>query len=117
MVCDIPAGDGKIANLFLQCTNKYFAWSDHIDRCRRPCCRPPLPRRCHRIYTTSPWTLSRRRCSSEAPRPQTVSGRHYTDKKENQIFLLYEEIQNEAVAKSYMTNGLLIYGEIFSHTY
>ncbi len=31
-----------------------------------------------------------------------------TDKKENQIFLIYEEIQNGAVAKSYMTNGLLI---------
>jgi hypothetical protein len=31
------------------------------------------------------------------------------DKKENQIFLIYKEIQNGAVAKSYMTNGLLIY--------
>jgi hypothetical protein len=39
----------------------------------------------------------------------------YTDKKENQIFLIYREIQSGAVAKSYMTNGLLIYGEIFSH--
>ncbi len=39
----------------------------------------------------------------------------YTDKKENQIFLTYKEIQNGAVAKSYMTNGLLIYGEIFAH--
>jgi hypothetical protein len=33
-----------------------------------------------------------------------------TDKKENQIFLIYKEILNGAVAKSYMTNGLLIYG-------
>jgi hypothetical protein len=33
--------------------------------------------------------------------------RDYTDKKENQVFL--------AVAKSYMTNGFLIYGEIFLH--
>ncbi len=40
---------------------------------------------------------------------------HYTDKKENQIFLIYKEIQNGAVAKSYMTNGLLIYREIFSY--
>ncbi len=32
-----------------------------------------------------------------------------TDKKENQIFLIYKEIQNGAVAKSYMTNGLLIH--------
>jgi hypothetical protein len=39
----------------------------------------------------------------------------YTDKKENKIFLIYKEIQNGAAAKSYMTNGLLIYGEIFAH--
>ncbi len=31
----------------------------------------------------------------------------YTDKKENQIFLLYREIQSGADAKSNMTNGLL----------
>ncbi len=37
-----------------------------------------------------------------------------TDKKENQVFLIYKEIQSGAVAKSYMTNGLLIYGEIFA---
>jgi hypothetical protein len=41
--------------------------------------------------------------------------KRYTDKKENQIFLTYKEIQSGAVAKSYMTNGLLIYGEIFKH--
>ncbi len=34
----------------------------------------------------------------------------YTDKKLNQIFLIYKEIQNGAVAKSYMTNGLPIFG-------
>jgi hypothetical protein len=34
-----------------------------------------------------------------------------TDKKENQIFLIYGEIQSGAVAKSYMTNGLLIMGK------
>jgi hypothetical protein len=39
----------------------------------------------------------------------------YTDKKENLIFLIYEEIQNGAVAKSYKTNDLHIYGEIFAH--
>jgi hypothetical protein len=32
-----------------------------------------------------------------------------------EIFAQYKEIQNGAVAKSYMTNGLLIYGEIFAH--
>jgi hypothetical protein len=32
----------------------------------------------------------------------------YTDKKENQIFLIYEEFQNGAVAKSYMRKGFPI---------
>ncbi len=32
----------------------------------------------------------------------------YTDKKVNQIFLIDKEIQKESVAKSYMTNGLLV---------
>jgi hypothetical protein len=41
--------------------------------------------------------------------------RVYTEKKENQIFLIYKEIQNGAVAKSQMPNGLLIYGEKFAH--
>ncbi len=39
----------------------------------------------------------------------------FPNKKENQIFLIYKEILNGAVSKSYMTNGLLIYGEIFVH--
>ncbi len=38
-----------------------------------------------------------------------------TDKKENIVFLINREIQSGAVAKSYMTNALLICGEIFSH--
>ncbi len=46
--------------------------------------------------------------------PFTVYGMH-TYIKEDQIYLIYKEIQNGAVAKSYMTNGLLIYGEIFAH--
>jgi hypothetical protein len=44
-----------------------------------------------------------------------LASANYTDKKENSIFLIYKEIQNGAVAKSYMTNGLLIYVEIFAH--
>jgi hypothetical protein len=36
-------------------------------------------------------------------------GGNCTDKKENQIFLIYREIQSGAVAKSYMRNGFLIY--------
>jgi hypothetical protein len=35
--------------------------------------------------------------------------------KKNQIFLIYKEIRSKTVAKSYMANGLLIYGEIFAH--
>jgi hypothetical protein len=34
----------------------------------------------------------------------------YTDKKENQIFLIQKEIQKGSVAKSYMNVGLLMYG-------
>jgi hypothetical protein len=47
--------------------------------------------------------------------PDTQHCHACTNKKENQIFLTYREIQSGAVAKSYMTNGLLIYGEIFSY--
>jgi hypothetical protein len=36
----------------------------------------------------------------------------YTDKKEKKIFLIYKEIQMEAVAKSYMRKGFLIYEEM-----
>jgi hypothetical protein len=32
------------------------------------------------------------------------------DRKENQVFLIYKEIQNGSVAKSCMTNGLIVYG-------
>jgi hypothetical protein len=45
----------------------------------------------------------------------TTAVRRHNDKKENQIFLIFKEIQNGAVAKSYMTKGLLIYEEIFAH--
>jgi hypothetical protein len=36
----------------------------------------------------------------------------HTDKKENQIFLIFKENQSGAVAKSYMGKGFLIYGEM-----
>ncbi len=36
-------------------------------------------------------------------------------KKENQIFLIYKEIQSGAVAKSYMRKGFLIYGEMLKY--
>jgi hypothetical protein len=44
------------------------------------------------------------------PPPDFSSPVPHTDKKENQSFLIYKEIQKGSVAKSYMTNGLLIYG-------
>jgi hypothetical protein len=36
----------------------------------------------------------------------------YTDKKENEIFLIYKEIQSGVVAKSYMRKSFLIYEEM-----
>jgi hypothetical protein len=36
----------------------------------------------------------------------------YPDKKENQIFLIYKEIQIGAVAKPYMRKDFLIYEEM-----
>ncbi len=36
----------------------------------------------------------------------------HTDKKENEIFLIYMEIQMGLVAKSYMRKGFLIYEEM-----
>jgi hypothetical protein len=36
----------------------------------------------------------------------------HTDKKDNQIFLIYREIQSGAVTKSYMRKGFLIYEEM-----
>jgi hypothetical protein len=44
----------------------------------------------------------------------TYNAAHYTDKKEIFHHTVYKEIPNGAVSKSYMTNGLLIYGEIFA---
>ncbi len=38
-----------------------------------------------------------------------VANTPYTDRKEYKIFLKYKEIQNGSVAKSYMTNGLIVY--------
>jgi hypothetical protein len=35
-----------------------------------------------------------------------------TDKKENQIFLIYKEIQSGTVVKSYMRKGFLIHVEM-----
>ncbi len=62
----------------------------------------------------------RRQARREGPNLKAETRDHhaettYTDKKETNFFLIYKEIQNGTVAKSYMTNGLLIYGAIFAH--
>ncbi len=46
------------------------------------------------------------------PPPPRPSVEAYTDKKEYKIFLIFKEIQNGAVAKSFMTKGFLIYEEM-----
>jgi hypothetical protein len=38
-----------------------------------------------------------------------------TDKKENQIFLIYKEIPSGAVAQSYVRKGFLIYEEMHKY--
>jgi hypothetical protein len=45
-----------------------------------------------------------------------ITGKHYTDKKENQIFVIYKEVQSGAVAKSYMRKGFLMYEEICKYS-
>jgi hypothetical protein len=62
-------------------------------------------------WTNTPWR------PHQAARKQAMVVRifqykKYTDKKENQIFLTYKEIQSGAVAKSCMRNGFLIYEEM-----
>jgi hypothetical protein len=39
----------------------------------------------------------------------------HTDKKENEIFLIYKEIQMGSGAKSYMRKDFLIYEQMFNH--
>ncbi len=45
-------------------------------------------------------------------RVSTASFESCTEKKENQIFLIYKEIQSGAVAKLYMRKSFLIYEEM-----
>ena len=51
---------------------------------------------------------------SQVGHSQLIASSLLTDptliKKENKISLIYKEIQKGAVAKSYMNNGLLLYG-------
>jgi hypothetical protein len=53
-----------------------------------------------------------KRTYRDRQRQAETKKRVYTDKKENRIFLIHKKIQSGAVAKSYMTNGLLIWGNI-----
>jgi hypothetical protein len=59
------------------------------------------------------WPLTR--CGRVWPLASSVwvgSSSFPTVKKENHILLLHQEIQNGAVAKSYMRKGFLIYKEM-----
>jgi hypothetical protein len=64
---------------------------------------------CKNIYFSHNSSVSSR------PLVQGSGPAAYTDKKDNKIFLIYKEIKKVALANSYVTNGLLIYGEIFAH--
>ncbi len=44
--------------------------------------------------------------------PCLTEKEYCTDKKENEIFLIYKEIQMGSVAKLYMRKGFLIYEEM-----
>ncbi len=70
------------------------------------------PFQCTHALTHSPYNILFIIMQFPPPPP---FNRPHTDKKEIQVFLIYKEIQNGAVAKSYKTNGLLIYGVIFAH--
>jgi hypothetical protein len=52
------------------------------------------------------------RCTERPPLSPNLYIVLHTDKKEILIFLIYKEIQNGAVAKSYMRKGFLIYEEM-----
>jgi hypothetical protein len=52
--------------------------------------------------------------SLRSPCRESILNSLHWFKKEYQIFLIYKEIQNGTVAKSYMTYGLLISREIFA---
>ncbi len=56
------------------------------------------------------WRISFRLKQERFHREEGGGG--FTDKKLNQIFLIYREIQSGAVAKSYMRKGFLIYEEM-----
>jgi hypothetical protein len=45
-------------------------------------------------------------------KPPEIKRSRHTDKKENQIFLIYREIQSGVVAMSYMRKGFLTYEEM-----
>ncbi len=65
---------------------------------------PPPPLNGHQPTLS----LSPSLCVANGVLPRCCWSAAYTDKKEKKSFLTYMEIQKGAVAKSYMTNGLLI---------
>jgi hypothetical protein len=59
-----------------------------------------LARRVSRAWYAQWWKLKK---GPSVPPGLAAAAQLRSDKKENQIFLIYQEIQNRAVAKSYMT--------------
>jgi hypothetical protein len=61
-------------------------------------------------------TVPEKSLASDLNRSTLHTRVHYhTVKKEYTIFLIFKEIQKEAVAKSYMRKGFLIYEKAVSH--
>ncbi len=90
MVSDIPAGDRKIDNLFYS-----------VGASRGAIARGLKLLFLRYFLETLGTRLGKKRYIND-------KGNH-TDKKENEIFLIYKEIQMGSVAKSYIRKGFLIY--------
>jgi hypothetical protein len=68
----------------------------------------------HNFPVTCSYWKSKLVCKNISTGRQSLTSA-YTDKKENQIFLIYKEIKTGAVSKSYMRKGFLIYEEMLKY--
>jgi hypothetical protein len=106
----------KMAAVCSATCNPDGKWSSPNPQCLAPCIIPEVEhgRPSERVGDKvrkpqfAPSTVTHLSRVSLIWRSDLVTWYACTDKKENQIFLIYKEFQNGAVAKSYITNGLLI---------
>ncbi len=70
---------------------------------------------CYTILLSNVFSTGRIPLFFPVVRFQLSCSQVYTDKKENQIFLIYTKIQSGAVAKSYTRKGFLIYEEMHKY--